>query len=603
MTDRYSHNQSLANTEAIGSWLGVVGSGVGLAASGASSLLSRAIQRGTTISRAAELTHDALQLASAMVNGTGIGLRVYQIVDKYNQTKEISVKDVLFLTMHMFQCYNSVINMKSARTMIQAGQANIIESYEQSLRSNRHRKEFKRLVANTSDNDEIIRSINKITNKDDFFAAVIRNRKHYKGPKGKISFSDGKAVINDVVFVDPVSFSNASAKLAPRAPQNVIGPVAAASTSSIGLAFKLYREFSMIIQNFCVRYARELGYKAIGKLRDYVAVLSDIQRLPENLNMLWNLLHCAKEILNRMDAETVKQIRLSKRNMKNLLAQAVEYIWFYVKAVQSHQIRFTPEETLNKMIYVVFQMIIGEADPWVKGFIAYLQREDEAPLIDLPIINEPVMEPGTSQRSELDIETLSMRTVSIDDMELEIIEPEAMEVETPPEFKILSPSNFTRPEDDDLACVENKVCEESCTTELYSATGRVLRDFRANYQGAIPRNMMLVVSDFKCVLGELACYTSENQIATIFHELLKSAAIIASEVCLIYGDSMNLFAACVKFLWEFVKANVDSNLHVWVTTEDNTDFLHFVVDNIARNVEINKHDFILAFNSYCTNEE
>lgn len=212
--------------------MGIVGGAAGFAASGSSALLSRAIRTGTKISSTVALTYDVVLVGNLLVNGVGIGFKGYDIYSSYRDNKGVSSLDIVMLAGHVFFFSNSVMNIRFTRTIVESSQAQLLKDYESSLRSNRHRKEFQRMARNTraagtdsvSSNEEIIRGINKIANKDEFFQAMVRNRKSLSASNARAAFSDGKVTVNSVLTIDPIEFATLPKDVRTEIIRNVVNP-------------------------------------------------------------------------------------------------------------------------------------------------------------------------------------------------------------------------------------------------------------------------------------------------------------------------------------------------------------------------------------------
>ncbi|XP_043281340.1 uncharacterized protein [Venturia canescens] len=235
LIDRGLHDESISPTadkSTFSAWMGIAGGAVGLAATGSSALLSRAVRTGTTVSRAATLTYDVVLVGNLVVNGVGLSFKSYDIYTAYKEGRDVSAVDVGMLVGHMFFFGNSVMNIRFARTIIESSQAQLLKDYEASLRSNRHRKEFQRMARNTraagtndiSSNEEIIRGINKISNKDDFFQAMVRNRKSLSASNARAAFSDGKVTVNSILTIDPIEFANLPREVRTEIIRSVVNP-------------------------------------------------------------------------------------------------------------------------------------------------------------------------------------------------------------------------------------------------------------------------------------------------------------------------------------------------------------------------------------------
>ncbi|XP_048509472.1 uncharacterized protein LOC105693840 isoform X2 [Athalia rosae] len=217
LLDRRAHQQSIspADRTARAAWFGVVGGVAGGAASGSTFLLNKAVQAGATLGTVTQATYNTIAAGNIVINGLGIGNGIYGIFTNYKESDKISYLEIGQVMAHMLFFGNAVMNFQTAQTMIKNTQQQVLQEYETSLRSNRHRKAFNRIARNTRTSNidrttadaEIIRGIKSIQNKDDFFAGVVRNRKTFNSAGAEVTFKDGYAMINDNLRFDPVELS------------------------------------------------------------------------------------------------------------------------------------------------------------------------------------------------------------------------------------------------------------------------------------------------------------------------------------------------------------------------------------------------------------
>ncbi|XP_046605459.1 uncharacterized protein LOC124297998 [Neodiprion virginianus] len=217
LADRHQHQQSISVMDgtARSAWFGVVGGVAGGLASGSTMILNKAVRAGLTIGTAGRTTFNVITIGNIVINGMGIGNGIYNIYINYHNKKEISVLDVTQVIAHVLFFGNAVINFHTAKTIINNTQQQVLQDYEQSLRSNRHKKAFRQIRRNTqacsgdqiTGDSEIIRGIRSIQNKDDFFAGVVRNNKVFRSSNAEVTFKDGHAMINHNVKFDPIDLS------------------------------------------------------------------------------------------------------------------------------------------------------------------------------------------------------------------------------------------------------------------------------------------------------------------------------------------------------------------------------------------------------------
>ncbi|XP_041978187.1 uncharacterized protein LOC121732388 [Aricia agestis] len=215
--DRRIHEQSIsiANAEARGSWLNITASSVGLAAGAASTLLARSAAAGTNMTRTGQalaMSVEVLRHANIVTGGAGVVNSLIHIILKYKKHGErpTTLELFQFSAATLFFC-NAVVSNRTAKTIIEDAQANTINEYRSTLRSNKHRKIFDKLSAETrrvqgvvQGNAEVIQGIKNIANKDQYFADVLKINKDINNHKLRISMtSDGQVNLNAVHKFNP----------------------------------------------------------------------------------------------------------------------------------------------------------------------------------------------------------------------------------------------------------------------------------------------------------------------------------------------------------------------------------------------------------------
>ncbi|XP_043281342.1 uncharacterized protein [Venturia canescens] len=442
LADRGLHDETInpiENRSVMGAWIGIAGGAVGFVASGSTALVSRAIRTGTTIGRAATVAYDAVLIGNLVVNGVGLSFKGYDMYASYMESKQISAVDVVMLATHLFFFGNSVMNIRFARTIIESSQAQLLKDYEASLRSNRHRNEFQRMARNTraagtndiSSNEEIIRGINKISNKDDFFQAMVRNRECLSASSARAAFSDGKVTVNDVLIIDPIEFANLPREVRTEIIRNVVNPQTGSNIHSPGISnassglnppnsasksansagikpnyvtgtqpkeFReakpnlvkskvemeirpnetSYRKFDTtnrtVLKEFCTRHANSMMQAAPPHIADFSNVLTELRSVVNYAQIFTILLEIGYKIW-----ESLPQDR--KITIGEVLRKIVEFVWNYVKTCIKRRIPKIPidDPALCKFLIPIIQklsiMVEEEIDVWVEAFIKWLEKK------------------------------------------------------------------------------------------------------------------------------------------------------------------------------------------------------------------------------------
>lgn len=213
LIDRGIHGQSvnpLNDRQAAMSWVSVIGSAVGVAAGAATSRAATLAKNGEVMSRAGRITCNALNVTSLAINATGIGIGAFTLGERIKEG-EASPLEVFQFTASVLFFAHATVNFQTASQIIKETQRGVIEDFEKSLRSNRHRKQFKKLAKNTAatgenavdGNAKVIRGIRSIHDKDDFFAGMVRTRKDFGGHKAVFS-ENGNIIVNGGAEIHPM---------------------------------------------------------------------------------------------------------------------------------------------------------------------------------------------------------------------------------------------------------------------------------------------------------------------------------------------------------------------------------------------------------------
>lgn len=388
--DRGTHDQSISVTDrhALPAWLQFAGSTLGLAASSGSALLSRAIRTGTSVGKGAQIAHDAIMIGNLLVNSVGVGYTSFSVVQKYRETGEISTKDIFFLTAHVLFICNSAVKMKLAKEIIKSDQNQILEEYESSLRSNRHRKEFRRLVRNTGNeivdevqrNEQIIRSLTKITNKDEFFATMVQNRKMFASTNTQLSFAEGQVQINGVSLINPsvlVSMSqegitnliNQSTVTSSPLSSNQANTTSstAGSSGSNFISSNALKAGITTLRNFYVQKSVSTSLPTETYSSEYKGIINDLQNVPDISNIFKLLLETGMCI--------VKKISTTQRyTEEDALADATNFIWDVVKinfaaslpGINVFDIKY--QHFIRKIVQATYDYVKTHSEEWTECF-------------------------------------------------------------------------------------------------------------------------------------------------------------------------------------------------------------------------------------------
>ncbi|XP_026488267.2 uncharacterized protein LOC113394977 [Vanessa tameamea] len=220
--DRNVHEQTISPTdpEARGSWLNIAASSVGLAAGAATGLLSKSAAAGTNMTKTGQVLAASVEIlrhANLVTGGAGVIHSLVHIILKYHKHGErpTTLELFQFTSATLFFCH-AVVSNRTAQNIIEDAQAKTINEYRTNLRSNKHRKIFDKINAETrriqgtiQGNTEVIKGIQNIANKDQYFADVLKINKDLNQHKLRISITaDGQVNLNAVHKFNPSELYN-----------------------------------------------------------------------------------------------------------------------------------------------------------------------------------------------------------------------------------------------------------------------------------------------------------------------------------------------------------------------------------------------------------
>ncbi|XP_037965158.2 uncharacterized protein LOC105384324 isoform X2 [Plutella xylostella] len=314
LADRGQHDQpiGLDNAEARGSWLNLTLSTVGLSFSAAGKLLS---------------------LAAA----TGTDVKFY----KYDETPT-KLELFQFTTAALFFGLGAMSN-QTAEAIVQDAQARTINEHRDGLSSNVKRKMFDKATAETrrlkgtvQGNADIIKALNKIENKDDFFAALNRANKDMNKNKVRVSLSpDGKAIFNNAHKLDVNEIGNMGradrqqlfSKYGPAkvTTKNAATRIYASTVSGPGTSNASTTDFSIYIRPEEILKIATMMLKLTQIDQEYLAEI--LSQLTADVHEAF-LLICADLFLNLVPDELLKLTGLGQH-------QVIRVIYFVFNHIQS----------------------------------------------------------------------------------------------------------------------------------------------------------------------------------------------------------------------------------------------------------------------------
>ncbi|XP_072931966.1 uncharacterized protein [Epargyreus clarus] len=350
--DRKVHEQSIspADAEARGSWLNIAASSVGLAAGAASNLLARSAAAGTNMTKAGQalaVSVEVLRHANLVTGGAGVVNSLVHIILKYRKHGERPTKLELFqfTSATLFFCH-AVMSNRTAQNIIEDAQAKAINEYRTTLRSNRHRKIFdkisaeaRRIQGTIQGNTEVIRGIQNIANKDQYFADVLRINKDVNTHKLRISLTaDGQVNLNSAHKFNPSDLYNMGSEertklfstLGPATVTTTNAPTQIAPTTAVGGYMETEEDHS---QSILVG----LNPGEVIRIGTYLIRISSsgtesIARLLEDLSqdVYANLMTISFNLLSKLIPSEIAKLRLLSPD-EDLIVQIVRFVFNYMK--------------------------------------------------------------------------------------------------------------------------------------------------------------------------------------------------------------------------------------------------------------------------------
>ncbi|XP_072397359.1 uncharacterized protein [Diabrotica undecimpunctata] len=212
LADKYTHDENLSifNSEARGIYINILAGSLGFVGAGANMAVSQLISRGANIGQGVGLAVNAISVANIGISGIGIINSSYDVFDMWiNHNQAPSALTILQLSSSVLFFGNAVYNFRTVGQMIDETQGRVLEDYHDSLRSNRHRKTFNKLMKETIRQNEgnqvqgraeVIKTIRNIANKDDVFAVLTRNNRLMNRNGIRFSANGGEITLNGLTI-------------------------------------------------------------------------------------------------------------------------------------------------------------------------------------------------------------------------------------------------------------------------------------------------------------------------------------------------------------------------------------------------------------------
>ena len=371
LADRHLHEQSISinDKDGLSRWIGVASSALAVVSSGGSMLLSQAVQNGNSLSTVAKVAHSSIQIGSIAVSGFNVGLVGYNLIESHLE-KKVSAQDALNLVASLLLFSNSAVDLQLSSSIIEKNQSHFIRDFELSLRSSRHRKEFRRMVRNStsllssskSSPEQIIRSIAKISNKDLFSTSIIRNQKTFILKGMGISSSDGSITIDGKSLMKPEGFVKEFKKKS-----HGIKPVTLAITNDFSVNSR--NVFEKVLKNFLTKYRKEFQ-NSKPTLAQFLPFLMEVYKVNKADVMFAKLLLIGNKFVRKINKE--------KYPVKIILAETIDFLWKFIQVNLKERIGSSCKyenhrESLMKIIIGIHTSVENNLDEWLDSFKDYLQ--------------------------------------------------------------------------------------------------------------------------------------------------------------------------------------------------------------------------------------
>ncbi|XP_044264418.1 LOW QUALITY PROTEIN: uncharacterized protein LOC123011163 [Tribolium madens] len=218
--DRHKHRQSLdffESSEARGAYINIVAGALGFVGAGANMAVSQLAAQGVNIGRGATATVNTINIVNLGVGGAGIANSSYEVIRSWIcENEKPSLLTIVQLSSSILFFGHAVYNYRSVGAIIEEAQTNTLKDFRDSLRSNRHRKTFNKLLKETlrqnegnvqKSQAEVISTIRNIQNKDEVFATLTRANRAMNRNNVRFSARNGEITLNGVP-VDMKTFAN-----------------------------------------------------------------------------------------------------------------------------------------------------------------------------------------------------------------------------------------------------------------------------------------------------------------------------------------------------------------------------------------------------------
>ncbi|XP_066582990.1 uncharacterized protein [Prorops nasuta] len=337
LNDRSKHKQSLKDREAIGSWLTIAGNVTSVAATGSVIALGQLVNRGVQINKTGKTIFNVVQGLNLASNGTSNTIQVLDLFKKFKQNEEVTVEDIALIALKLMHFGMSIITVQFANNIIKNCESSVLSKYEQSLRSERHRREFDKLnLSKFNINKQIIRSAKTVDRSLDLY------KHNYNYISKTNNFKDDKIIFDGTALINPTMLIKATIQ--------VINKFATGPVNS-----KIRSILRNKISNFLLKFDI-----VIVDYTDYEEIIAEIQRLNQPKNIITLLLQISTDLIT--NDITTKD-----------LALAIKFVLGYCKSVLQHNLRerLNPREEneiMNEHLSKILITVVRNMDKLLDNF-------------------------------------------------------------------------------------------------------------------------------------------------------------------------------------------------------------------------------------------
>jgi hypothetical protein len=218
--DKYKHGENLSfweSSEARAAYINIVAGSLGFVGAGANVMMSNLISQGFNVGNGARAAMNTVNVINLGASGVGLANSSYDVFKQWWDDNETpSPLTIIQLSASVLFFGQAVYNFRTANMVVEETQARELRDYNDSLRSNRHRKTFSKLIKETiRQNDgnvqrgqaDVISTIKNIQNKDEVFATLTRANKDMNHNNIRFAAQNGKITLNGV-SIDMGRFSS-----------------------------------------------------------------------------------------------------------------------------------------------------------------------------------------------------------------------------------------------------------------------------------------------------------------------------------------------------------------------------------------------------------